>query len=70
MDQLNDAGTYFDLGPKKILSTGVYQYMCTRNNDFSNRDQKGRVIVYDYEFQDKYIGWMGGNIIFSYIYII
>lgn len=65
MDLLNPVGTYFDLGPRQILSSGVYQYMCTRNNHFSNRDQKGRVIAYDYEFQDGTFGWTGGNLEFS-----
>uniref|UniRef100_F6TGA3 Self-marker protein n=1 Tax=Ciona intestinalis TaxID=7719 RepID=F6TGA3_CIOIN len=41
MDELNEAGTYFDLGLRKITSTGIYSYMCTRNNNFSNRSQKG-----------------------------
>ena len=24
---------------------GTYYYMCTRNNNFSNRSQKGKIIV-------------------------
>ena len=27
------------------FAPGVYSYMCTRNNNFSNRNQKGRLIV-------------------------
>jgi len=45
MKELNDAGTFFDLGPRQISSAGVYQYMSTRNNNFSNRSQKGKFIV-------------------------
>ena len=45
MSELDDAGTYFDLGPRKITGSGVYNYMCTRNNNFSNRSQKGKIIV-------------------------
>eukprot|EP00794_Sanderia_malayensis_P009192 gene9192-10166_t len=44
-DELDNAGTYFDLGPRKVTSAGVYYYMCTRNNNFSNRSQKGKIIV-------------------------
>ena len=62
MTELDDAGTYFDIGPRKITSTGVYNYMCTRNNNFSNRDQKGQIEVYDYSFSDASIGWNGGNV--------
>ena len=40
-DQLDNAATYFDLTPRKITTTGVFHYFCTRNNNFSNRDQKG-----------------------------
>jgi hypothetical protein len=35
--------------------------MCTRNNNFSNRDQKGEIIVADYKFSDDTIGAYGGN---------
>ncbi len=30
------AGTYFDLGPRQVKREGIYNYMCTRNNNFSN----------------------------------
>jgi len=36
---------YFDLGAMKWNRTGTYQYMGTRNNNFSNRGQKGVLIV-------------------------
>ena len=45
IDELDDAGTYYDLGPVKVTRSGIYHYMCTRNNHFSNRSQKGRLIV-------------------------
>lgn len=52
---LYNASAYFDLGARLISadSSGVYHYVSTRNNDFSNRDQKGRVIVQPFDF--KYI---------------
>lgn len=45
MKQLDDAGTYFDLGVRRVRQMGTYTYMCTRNNNFSNRSQKGKVLV-------------------------
>lgn len=65
MDQLNDARSYFNMGLRKVLTDGVFQYMCTRNNDFSNRDQKGRIISYNYPTVKEYFGWMGGKISLS-----
>ncbi|CAM2699620.1 unnamed protein product [Rotaria socialis] len=55
---LNNASAYFDLGPRLIsaASAGVYQYVSTRNNDFSNRDQKGRVIVQPFQFKYQLVG--------------
>ena len=47
MSELDDAGTYFDLGPRKVTQRGTYYYMCTRNNNFTNRSQKGKIIVQD-----------------------
>ena len=64
MDELDDAGTYFDLGPRKITNSGVFYYMSTRNNNFSNRDQKAQIISYENEFFNDYIGWNGGWIDF------
>jgi len=38
---------YFDLGPRQATGVGTYNYMCTRNNNFSNRSQKGKIIIED-----------------------
>lgn len=63
MSELDDAGTYFDLGLRSVTSpAGIYHYMCTRNNNFSNRDQKGRLIVYTHPIAQSSIGAMGGRI--------
>lgn len=45
LSELDDAGTYFDLGPRACTANGVYNYLCTRNNNFSNRSQKAVVTV-------------------------
>ena len=62
MSELDDAGTYFDLGPRKVTQRGTYHYMCTRNNNFTNRSQKGKVIVGDNKLATGRIGWTGGKV--------
>lgn len=48
MSELDDSGTYFDLGVKRVDGPiGVIRYLCTRNNNFSNRSQKGTITVTD-----------------------
>jgi plastocyanin len=42
---LNDAPAYFDGGAMQMTQRGVYHYMCTRNNNFSNRSQKACAAV-------------------------
>ena len=66
-DQLNDKLAYFDLGLQKVTSSaaGVYYYMCTRNNNFSNRDQKGQIVCYDHPWAEDFIGQTGGNVQFK-----
>ncbi|CAF3463759.1 unnamed protein product [Rotaria sp. Silwood1] len=55
---LYNASAYFDLGARLISaeSAGVYHYVSTRNNDFSNRDQKGRIIVQPFQYKYQLIG--------------
>ncbi len=55
---LYNATAYFDLEPRLVTyeSNGIYHYVSTRNNDFSNRDQKGRVIVEPFPFKYQLIG--------------
>merc|ERR1712216_464800 len=36
---------YFDGGLTKMISRGMHNYMSTRNNNFSNRSQKGKIMV-------------------------
>jgi hypothetical protein len=62
MQELDDAGTYYDLGPRQITSQGVVHYMCTRNNNFSNRDQKGEMLIHENEFVEAYVGAMGATL--------
>lgn len=45
MSELDDGDTYFDMGPIPCSKAGRYNYLSTRNNNFSNRSQKGRITV-------------------------
>jgi len=62
MDELNDAGTYFDLGPRQVTTYGIYHYVCTRNNNFSNRDQKGKIVVSDQSIKTVVLSKNAGEI--------
>jgi hypothetical protein len=62
MSELDDAGTYFDLGPRKVTINGIYHYVCTRNNNFSNRDQKGALTVSDSAAAFGSLGSSGGAV--------
>ena len=44
-NQLNNASPSFKGAIFRIKKKGEYHYMCTRNNNFSNRSQKGSFIV-------------------------
>lgn len=62
MSELDDAGTYFDLGPRKMTSSGISRYLCTRNNNFTNRSQKGLIAIIAAILRYARIGWNGGMI--------
>ena len=65
LSELDDAGTYFDLGPRKVTQAGTYHYMCSRNNNFSNRSQKGKLVVSESRVRHKSFGPRGGVLKFS-----
>ena len=62
MSELDDAGTYFDIGAWKITALGTYYFLCTRNNNFSNRSQKGKIVVVEETLSTERIGWNGGQV--------
>ena len=62
MSELDDAGTYFDLGPRKVTQVGTYYYLCTRNNNFTNRSQKGKIIVQENAITFSRVGLPGGTV--------
>jgi hypothetical protein len=43
--KLNAASDYFDGGLVQIQSVGTFHYMSSRNNNFTNRSQKGTIAV-------------------------
>ena len=45
-DLLNNAPASYR-GMLLRFAPGTYYYMCTRNNNFTNRNQKGRLVVYE-----------------------
>merc|ERR1712173_172919 len=46
MEEFDDAGTTFCIEPVKVdASSGLWNFLCTRNNNFSNRSQKGTLQV-------------------------
>ena len=65
LSELDDAGTYFDLGPRKVTQAGTYHYMCSRNNNFSNRSQKGKLVVSESMIRHKTFGPRGGVLKFA-----
>jgi len=66
-DELDDASPYYDHPLQTITGAGTYHYMCTRNNNFSNRSQKGRIVVLDFVEDSKTIDKQGGTISSSVI---
>jgi len=62
MEELDDAGTYYNMGLRRITIAGMYNFMCTRNNNFSNRSQKGRIVVTESPFVAKKVGVAGGDV--------
>jgi len=45
IEELDENGPNFDLGLRQCKKPGTYRYLCTRNNNFTNRGQKAVVIV-------------------------
>jgi len=46
LDELDESHIHFDsLGTRQCNTLGYYRYLCTRNNNFTNRAQKALIIV-------------------------
>jgi len=62
--ELDEAGPYCDPlgGPVKITSKGIWHYLSTRSNNFSNRSHKGKITVTDTAAAYASVGWEGGTV--------
>ncbi|ETO05736.1 hypothetical protein RFI_31659 [Reticulomyxa filosa] len=47
MEEFDGAGTTTCIEPVQVTENGEWNFLCTRNNNFSNRSQKGTLIVSD-----------------------
>lgn len=59
MEELDDAGTSMNLAPQKVSELGCWSYLGTRNNNFSNRAQKGLFCVSEGTVGDVLVGTAG-----------
>lgn len=62
LSELDDASVYYDNKPKTVTQTGIFQYMCTRANNFSNRSEKAIITVSTFASSFAIIGWEGGSV--------
>jgi len=62
MEELDDAGASFNLPPQIAKQTGCWNYVSTRNNNFSNRSQKGTLCVDKGDFATGDVGPKGDSI--------
>lgn len=60
MEELDDAGTALTFEPIQVTKVGCWNYLSTRNNNFSNRSQKGKICVDSGEFASSDFGTNGG----------
>jgi len=61
MEELDDASTSVDMKPVKMTAKGCWNYLSTRNNNFSNRSQKGKLCVSEGSVSTSMIGENGGS---------
>eukprot|EP00463_Aulacantha_scolymantha_P000939 TRINITY_DN163_c0_g2_i2.p1 TRINITY_DN163_c0_g2~~TRINITY_DN163_c0_g2_i2.p1 ORF type:complete len:532 (+),score=94.30 TRINITY_DN163_c0_g2_i2:578-2173(+) len=45
LSELDDSSTHARFDLMKVTLQGIYNFLCTRNNNFSNRSQKGRIVA-------------------------
>jgi len=62
MEELDDAGTSFNLAPLQASETGCWSYVSTRNNNFSNRSQKGKICIDEGDYGQGTAGPDGGQV--------
>merc|ERR1719427_475482 len=62
MEELDDASTSVNLPLQKVTAKGCWNYVSTRNNNFSNRSQKGKLCVLDGSVTVKMVGQNGAEL--------
>lgn len=63
MEELDDAGTSFQMEPVKATAVGCWNYVSTRNNNFSNRSQKGTLCVDEGDYAENDVGPSGNAVV-------
>merc|ERR1712178_362437 len=62
MEELDDAGASFSMEPQQATQIGCWNYVSTRNNNFSNRSQKATLCVDKGDFAAGDVGPKGDAI--------
>jgi len=62
LSELDDAGPWVDGGVWSVKLAGIFNYLCTRNNNFSNRSQKGKIIAKESLARSAKVGFSGSMI--------
>jgi len=63
MEELDDAAASFSLAPQQAKELGCWSYVSTRNNNFSNRSQKGTICVDEGDHQSDTVGPSGSAVV-------
>jgi len=63
MEELDDAGASFSMAPQQATQIGCWNYVSTRNNNFSNRSQKGTICVDEGAYASGDVGPNGDNVV-------
>merc|ERR1719192_2697084 len=63
MEELDDAGASVSFAPVQAKEIGCWNYVSTRNNNFSNRSQKGTICVNEGDYADGDVSPSGGDVV-------
>jgi len=63
LSELDDSGTWASFNLMKVTMEGIFHYLCTRNNNFSNRSQKGRITAQEVLAKSADVTYSGATIV-------
>jgi hypothetical protein len=63
MEELDDAGASVSFAPQQAKEIGCWNYVSTRNNNFSNRSQKGTICVDEGDYAAGDVGPKGDAVV-------